>query len=99
MLKLVIMKKTEATISFNAPIDIKSRLQSMADKNGLSVSTLMRMSAMQILNNGINIEPNYEPSDDLRHSIAGAERDYRTGELTTVEGESALIDHLKDLKR
>ena len=94
-----IMNKPEVTISFNAPIEIKSRLQKMAEKNGLSVSVLMRMSAMQILNNGISIEPNFEPSDELKHTIATAERDYKAGKLTTVDSEAALLDHLKDLKR
>ena len=93
------MSKKEVTISFNAPVDVKSRLQKMAEKNGLSVSVLMRMSAMQILNNGISIEPNFEPSDELKHAIASAEHDYKAGELTTVENEAALLDHLKDLKR
>lgn len=89
---------TESTISFNAPLDVKARLQRMANDNGLTLSTLIRMSLVQVLNKGVRIDPTLEPSAYLVDAIKQAEGDVAAGKTTTVSNESELLAHLKDLK-
>lgn len=92
-------KNAESTITFNTPVSVKNRLQDMAKANGLTISDLMRMSAQQILNKGIKIEPTYEPSDYLINAIQEGEKDLADGRLTTVGSPEELDDYFKKLKR
>jgi antitoxin component of RelBE/YafQ-DinJ toxin-antitoxin module len=69
---------TESIISFSAPTPLKHRLQQFADDNGVSVSVIVRMSVMQTLRNGINIVPELEPNESLRHAIKKADNEYAT---------------------
>lgn len=86
------------TISFNAPGDVKTRLQKMADQYGITVSDLMRMSAMRIIDQGITIEPQLEPTPYLQKLIKEAEADYRAGSTTTITSPAELAEHLDSLR-
>jgi antitoxin component of RelBE/YafQ-DinJ toxin-antitoxin module len=92
-------KHAESTITFNTAADVKDRLQEMAKKNGLTISDLMRMSAMQVLNKGITIEPTLEPSDYLINAIRESEKDLAEGNTTSVKSADELTDHFQKLKR
>jgi len=90
---------SRSIISFNIQTDIKNRLSDMAKENGLTISDLMRMSAMQILSRGIKIEPNYEPSDYLKNAISEGERDLAKGYLFSVDSHEALSAYTDKLTR
>ena len=92
-------KRVESTITFNTAADVKDRLQEMAKKHGLTISDLMRMSAMQVLNKGITIEPTLEPSDYLLNAIRESEKDLAEGNTTTVKSADELTDHFQKIKR
>lgn len=92
-------KHTESTITFNIAVDVKDRLQDMSKKNGITISDLMRMSAMQVLNKGINIEPTLEPSDYLMNAIRESEKDLAEGNTTSVKSANELTNHFQKLKR
>ncbi|HYG84468.1 MAG TPA: hypothetical protein VD907_06355 [Verrucomicrobiae bacterium] len=79
--------------------DIKDRLQEMAKKNGITIGDLMRMSAMQILNKGITIEPTPEPSGYLMNAIRESEKDLTEGNTTSVKSTDELTNHFQKLKR
>ncbi len=89
----------ESTITFNTPIEVKNKLQDLANANGLTVSDLMRMSAMQLLNRGIMIEPRLEPTNYLANAINEAEDELKKGETITVDSAQGLTNYLGKLKR
>lgn len=97
----MIMNKhtSDTTISFNTPLDVKQRLQKMADDNGVTISVLMRMSAMNMLQNGFRVTPTLEPTPYLRTAIHDAEQELENGTTTTVSSESELDNYLDALKR
>lgn len=90
---------SDTTISFNTPLDVKQRLQKMAEDNGITISVLMRMSAMNILQNGFRVEPTLEPSPYLLSAIREAEQEVVDGTTTTVASEAELGNYLDALKR
>lgn len=92
-------KATNTTISFNATNDIKGRLQRIADSYGITISDLMRMSAVQIVNRGIAIEPSIEPSDYLLSAAKSAENDLQTGNTTSIASVDDLTSHLAGLRK
>ena len=92
-------KHAESTITFNTATDVKDHLQEMAKKNGITISDLLRMSAMQVLNKGITIEPTLEPSDYLINAIRESEKDLAEGNTTSVKSADELADHFQKLKR
>lgn len=92
-------KHAESTITFNTHTDVKNRLQDMAKANGLTISDLMRMSAMQILSRGIKIEPVFEPSDYLIGAIKEGENDLAKGNVTIVDSPGALGKYFEKLNR
>lgn len=89
---------SDTTISFNTPLDVKQRLQKMAEDNGITISVLMRMSAMNILQNGFHVEPTLEPSTYLRSAIDAAEQEIAAGTTVTVANEAELGNYLDALK-
>lgn len=92
-------KVASTTISFNATNDIKGRLQRIADSYGITISDLMRMSAVQIVNRGIVIEPLIEPSDYLLSAIKNAEDDLQTDNTTSISDVDNLVSHLAGLRK
>lgn len=92
------MHKT-TTISFNAPTNVKSRLSKIADANGITISDLMRMGALQILAKGMVIEPELEPTPYLKKLIREADADYAAGRTTTVSSSKELDAHLSNLRK
>jgi|GEM_PF-2770002 len=92
-------KATSTTISFNATNDIKGRLQRIADSYGITISDLMRMSAVQIVNRGISIEPSIEPSDYLLSAMKSAENDLQAGNTTSISSADDLTSHLAGLRK
>lgn len=86
------------TISFNAPNAVKSRLQRMADENGITISDLMRMGALQIVTKGIVIEPELTPTPYLEKLMQKAEEDYKTGRnITSFDNAQQAIAHLRNM--
>lgn len=86
------------TISFNASRDVKSRLQSMADSYGITISDLMRMSALRMIDRGIMIEPELQPTPYLERAIRKAEEDYKAGRnITSFDNAKDAIAHLRNI--
>ncbi len=90
---------SETTLSFNTPLDVKMRLQKMARENGVTISDLMRMSAMHLLNKGLRIDPSIEPSEYLLNSLKEADEDMKRGETTVVVGEEKPADYLGNSRK
>ncbi|PJE65156.1 hypothetical protein COU91_03135 [Candidatus Saccharibacteria bacterium CG10_big_fil_rev_8_21_14_0_10_47_8] len=91
------MNKT-TTISFNAPQDVKSRLQRMADSYGITISDLMRMSALKVADEGITIEPELEPTPYLEKLMRKVDKDYKAGRnITSFDNAEDAIAHLRNI--
>lgn len=91
------MSKT-TTISFNAPKDVKSRLQRMADNYGITISDLMRMSALKVADEGITIEPELKPTPYLEKIMREADADYKAGRNVS-KTYSSVDDFFDDLEK
>lgn len=87
------------TISFNAPSSVKNSLHKMADANGITISDLMRMGALQIVAHGIVIKPELEPTPYLERVMREAEEDYAKGRTTHISNPDELAKHLAGLRK
>lgn len=92
------MNKT--TISFNASSDVKNRLQKMAAQYGITISDLMRMSALKVVDEGLVIEPGLKPTPYLETVMREADDDIKHGRtygpFSTVNEMFGALDKADD---